>query len=268
MQFVGDFEKESNRQRVYVVDGKKASVAPIPWSVIEYGAFRRRAETSASTSPAQSAEYVKRATLAERSLEDAAAKRALAALQNGTAQLLVQLCSLGGNCRTMQTAIDCMEHVVSQDQPVLTIARHTICSAAAQVFCYGTERWVETPIETMWHGRASGSERPVELRGRAEHDWSQTLPLLQKCAKPCAHAAITQAVEQARHDPDNPQMDVYLSTELVVESGLATQAFPHGSALWQALNTRTSLSRILKGRDHPLRAFCNTPGPALLATKE
>lgn len=266
IQFVGDFVRAADEQRVYAIDRARGRIHPLPWAVIEYGAAQYRAHTLATLAPAQARAQRERALDIERSAQEKVAESAIAALREGTAELLVQLCSPGGSCTTMQTAIDCMEGVAQSRRPVLTVGKHSICSAAAEVFCHGTERWIEAPLEAMWHGRTSGREKRAELRGIAEYDWSNTLPMLLKHSHPTCHPTLRRAVDLARQDRKNAQMDVYFTDEFLVESGLATQAFPHGSALWQALNGRYGLGGVLRQRQsqHPLRAFCNTPGADLL----
>ena len=194
-----------------------------------------------------------------------ATRRAMEAIEAGDANLVNQLSSRGGSIATMETVIEAMDDVDTFGGSAIAAVRGKACSAAGGMYLFGNERWMEKGSSVLIHGRSMNGDNERQLRGRAVHDIEQIYqPQFRKITNGNGQQAhIESIIRAAEMDPTNHRIEFVLGEQDLLRTGVATDVFPDGRAMWDALHTRTRIGKVLGGSqkqsNHPLKQFYLEP---------
>ena len=265
--FSGSVGSKPADQMVFFAEPQKHCIDRIRWLAVEFAAALHRSVIAQQQNRLAEAakQYDTMQKLKDTSRRKRATRRAMEAIEAGDANFVNQLSSRGGSITTMETVIEAMDDIDTFGGDVIAAVRGQACSAAGGMYLFGNERWMEKGSSVLIHGRSMNGDNERQLRGRAVHDIEQIYqPQFRKITNGNGQQAhIGSIIRAAEMDPTNHRIEFVLGEQDLLRTGVATDVFPDGRAMWDALHTRTRIGKVLGGSrkqsNHPLKQFYLEP---------
>jgi len=254
-------------QMIFFAEPKRHTIDRISWLAVEFAAALHRSVIAQQQNrlAETTRQYDTMQKLRNTSRRKGATRRAMDAIEAGDANFVNQLSSRGGSITTMETVIEAIDDIDTFGGSVIAAVRGQACSAAGGMYIFGNERWMERGSSVLIHGRRFNGDNERQLRGRAVHDIEQIYqPRLRRITKGNGQQAhIENIIRTAEMDPTNHRIEFVLGEQDLLQTGVATDVFPDGRAMWDALHTRTRIGHVLGGSrkrgTHPLKQFYLEP---------